>query len=151
MFLDEASSIAEVEEAGIRLFRFIYNTGTQSLARARYTTFSKQAAAAKINPKSLPPTDGAAKQHALRAFLQLWDWATLTHNPLDYGWRIAENKYELIPSMDHIAPRELLELTHCSCTTNCNNRRCSCKKNDLKCISACANCKGTGCQNSMSS
>ena len=36
----------------------------------------------------LPPTEGPAKQHSLRAYLQLWDWFTLevTHfDPLKYG------------------------------------------------------------------
>ena len=152
VFMSEQSQIEAIEEAGVALFRFIYHAGNQSLSKTRFTLFSRHAASGKLNPQSLPPTEGAAKQHALRAYLQLWDWITLEcmhFDPLHYGWRVNDkNEYEPIPSLDPIAPKHLLELTHCNCQKNCYNRRCSCKKNDMRCISACGYCKGTSCSNS---
>ena len=140
-------------ESGVSLFKFIYHSGHQSLPKTRYAAFSRQAASGKINPQALPPTEGAAKQHSLRAYCQLWDWISLESmhlDPLKYGWRLSEeNKFEPIPSLEPIAPQELLESNHCNCHTNCNNLGCSCKKNGLRCISACGICQGTSCQNSM--
>ena len=152
-FLNDASPIEAIEEAGVRLFRFIYHAGTQTLSRTRFSAFSKQAASGKLNHQNLPPTEGAAKLHPLRAYLQMWDWLKLEPmhlDPLKYGWRM-KNKdgYEPIPTLEPIAPKELLELTHCNCLTSCSSRRCSCKKNDMRCISACGYCKGTACNNAM--
>ena len=56
--------------------------------RSFMASFSKQAASGKLNPQCLPPTEGAAKQHSLRAYLQLWDWQTLDcmhFDPIKYG------------------------------------------------------------------
>ena len=35
------------------------------------------------------------------------------------------------------------------CKKDCNNRRCSCKKNGVKCISACGTCHGRSCSNTV--
>ena len=124
----------------------------RTIARTRFTAFSRRAASGTVSLQSFPPTEGAEKQHSLRTYLPLCDWVTLNcmHlDPLKYGWKLTEYGFEPNPSLNPIAPQELLELTHCNCTTNCNNRRCYCRKNGLKCISACGYCKGTSCHNSM--
>jgi len=41
----------------------------------------------------------------------------------------------------------LLKLVRCQCKGNCDTQRCSCKRNELECSSACGECKGL-CQNS---
>ena len=95
--MSDQSQIEAIEEAGVALFRFIYHAGNQSLSKTRFTLFSRNAASGKLNPQSLPPTEGAAKQHALRAYLQLWDWITLEcmhFDPLQYGLRVNyKNEY----------------------------------------------------------
>jgi len=65
--------------------------------------------------------------------------------PSGYGWTLGSNRYE--PTLDSMAPEELLKHISCNCKGNCSNRQCSCKKNDVKCISACENCKGITCKN----
>jgi len=43
--------------------------------------------------------------------------------------------YDSIPMLDSMAPQELLEFTSCNCGGDCRNQWCSCRKNDVKCIS----------------
>ena len=83
-----------------------------------------------IKPETLPPTEGAAAQHSLRTYLR-------------YGWTVGAHGYELIPTLD---PEELLGFTTCNYNGDCSNQRCSCKKNGVKCISACGYCKGIVCK-----
>ena len=60
------------------------------------------------------------------------------------GTPLAEIRYNVLRKA---APEELLEFTSCNCKGDCSNRRCSCRKNEVKCISACRNCKGITCKN----
>ena len=68
----------------------------------------------------------------LRAYLQTLDWILLQSmslDPSDYGWTLGVHGYEPVPTVDPMAPEELLQFTSCNCNGDCNNRRCSCKKN----------------------
>ena len=111
--MDEFSSIVTIKVAGVDLFRFIYHSGSQSLAKTRFTTFSRQIASGTLNPQMLPKTDGAANHHSLRAYLQLWDWIKLKcmyFNPVNYSWKLTKNGFEPNPTMDPIVPQELSNL-----------------------------------------
>jgi len=46
-----------------------------------------------------------------------------------------------------VAPDSLLKLVRCQCKSNCDTQRCSCKRNELECSTACGECKGL-CRNS---
>ena len=61
-------------------------------------------------------------------------------DPSGYEWTVWVHGYEPVPTLDPIAPEELLRFTSC-------NRQCSCMKNGVKCISACENCKDISCKN----
>ena len=53
--------------------------------------FACKAAAGLIKSETLPPTEGAAAQHSLRAYLQIQDWMLLQSmslNPDEYRWTI---------------------------------------------------------------
>ncbi|KAJ8405288.1 hypothetical protein AAFF_G00322790 [Aldrovandia affinis] len=57
--------------------------------------FSRKAVAGLIKPETLPPTEGAAAQHSLRAYLQSRDWMLLQSmslDPSDYGWMVREQQ-----------------------------------------------------------
>ena len=45
------------------------------------------------------------------------------------------------------APLELLNIIHCSCTTDCSTTRYSCREHGMKCSLACGHCHGSGCAN----
>lgn len=136
--------------SGIAIFQYIYHAPGTTLGAIRYSMFSRKAAAGIIKPETLPPTDGAATQHSLRAYLQTRDWMLLQSmslDPTNYGWAIGAHGFEPIPMLEPMAPEKLLKFTSCNCKGDCSNRRCSCKKNDVKCIAACGNCKGITCKN----
>jgi len=65
------------------------------------------------------------------------DWLLLQSvslNPSDYGWMVGVHGYEPIPVLEPMAHDELLRFTSCNCTGNCRTRRCSCRKNGVKCV-----------------
>ena len=150
IFLDKEATKETVIHAGTAIFKCIYHGRDTTLGEIRYNMFSRKAAAGVIKPETLPPTEGAAAQHSLRAYLQTRDWILLQSmslSPSDYGWTIGVHGYEPVPTLDPMAPDELLQFTSCNCHGDCNNRRCSCKKNGVTRISACRVCKGITCKN----
>ena len=108
-----------------------------------------------VNPATLPPTERATHYHSLRVHLELVKTYTLSHqcnlNPLDWGWQRSGSR--LVPIMTDLppAPKSLLDVIRCSCNTATNNTcgtmRCSCRKNGLKCMDACGDCRGVYCDN----
>ena len=150
VFLEIETNKDTVISAGVEIFKYIYLASDTTLSATRYNMFSRKAAAGIIKPEALPPTEGAAAQHSLRSYLQTRDWILLQSMSLDpshYGWRFGIHGYEPVPTLDPMAPEELLRFTSCNCTGDCSNRRCSCKKNGVNCISACGNCRGSACNN----
>ncbi|KAF3835714.1 hypothetical protein F7725_028272 [Dissostichus mawsoni] len=150
IFLDTQATKDAVIQAGTTIFQYIYHAPGTALGEIRHNMFSRKAAAGLIKPETLPPTEGAAAQHSLRAYLQTQDWILLQSmslNPSDYGWTLGVHGYEPVPTLDPMAPEELLQFTSCNCNGDCSNRRCSCKRNGVKCISACGVCKGISCKN----
>ena len=146
IFLDIRATKDAVILAGIAIFQYIYRAPDTPLSAIRYHMFSRKAAAGSIKPETLPPTDGAAAQHSLRAYLQTRDWMVLQSMS---GWTIGVHGYEPAPTLHPMAPEELLRFTSCNCNGDCSNRRCSCKKNGVQCISACGSCKGISCKNGL--
>ena len=65
-----------------KLFEFLYKISKDNthwtLEELRYHKFMKMAARGVISPEDLPPSVGAAEQHALRAYPQISDWVLLT-------------------------------------------------------------------------
>lgn len=70
------------------------------------------------------PTEGAAPQHSLRAYLQTQDWLLLQSmslDPKDYGWTVGFHGYEPVPTLEPMAPEELLQFTSCNRNGDCSN------------------------------
>ena len=150
IFLDTEATKEAMIQADIAIFQYIYHGPDTTLGEICYM-FSRKAVAGVIKPETLPPTKGAVAQHALHAYLQTRDWILLQSmslNPSDYGWTLGVHGYEPVPTLDPMAPECLLKFTSCNCHGDCSNRRCSCKKNGVMCISACGVCKGITCKNS---
>ena len=66
---------------------------------------------------------------------------------MDSGPLVGAHGYEPIPALNDMALEEVLGITTCNNNGDCSNQRCICKKNNVKCISACGNCKGITCKN----
>ena len=150
-FLDTETTKEAVIHAGIAIFQYIYHGPDTTLGEIHYNMFSRKAAAGVIKPETLPPTKGVVAQHALRAYLQTQDWILLQSiplNPSDCGWTLGVHGYEPVPTLDPMAPEDLLKFTSCNCHAHCSNRQCSCKKNGMY-ISACGVCKGITCKTAV--
>lgn len=101
----------------------------------------------------LPPTFSALKYRIFRAHyvaLVLKRCCEPFQNLPDatgYGWEIENETLVPILTDELPAPTGLIELSMCSCKTNCETNRCSCKKNSLvctemcKCSDTCNNCE----------
>ena len=122
------------------------STYTISLRAVKY---QDMAAKEVIDPAKLPPTLGALTQHIFRAYYQCTVWKKLNESVLDpseWGWMEVEALYTPVKTADNMAPEDILKFIHCKCKSNCISRACSCRKNGLKCVLACTNCRGE-CEN----
>jgi hypothetical protein len=144
-----------VVDNGVLLLQHIYGNINKSLKDLRLQRYNKMTTVEgkTLKPEYLPPTEGAARQHVLRAYLQYHDWSLLssmTLPPTEYGWQIdGDGLFEPIGTLVDIAPAALLKVTACNCTRkgNCVSTKCSCRSQGLLCIQACGNCNGVDCTN----
>ena len=131
--------------------QFIYKSKETPLPTQRVDKFKKQSKAGILRPESYPPTVGSTRQHSLRAYLQLQDWLVLKSMSREatlYGWYVTSAyKFEPVLTLEPVAPENLLKFVSCNCFGNCSTKRCVCRKNNVKCISACGNCRGNQCNN----
>ena len=150
IFLDTEATKKAVIQAGTAIFQYLYHGPNLTLGEIRYKMFSRKAVAGVITPETLPPTEGAAVQHSLRTYLQTRDFILLQSmslNHCDYGWTLGVHGYQPVPTLDPMAPENLLKFVSCNCHEDCSSRRCTCKKNGVMCIPACGVCKGITCAN----
>lgn len=153
----QSSTAQEIGEAGIRLFVNLY--GGKEKHSLRYVRFMGMASSNKeIDPQKLPPTERAAHYHSLRVHLQVMLWKKLVctdmqMDPQKWGWKL-DDKLGMIPVMTDIgpAPETLLNFVRCKCKLSsrnpCGSNLCSCRRNGLKCVTACGDCRGENCKNS---
>ena len=153
VFQKRTATVEEVVSAGEKAVIAMYNgSPTDTLDELRYKKFTEKVALSTsfVQVHSLPPTSDACKYHSMRTYLQVQQWLhpDCNLNPEDWGWRVHDDRFE--PCMADLppAPDALLQIIRCSCKTDCDSRRCSCKKHGLACSIACGNCRGVTCANS---
>ena len=102
-----------------------------------------------VEVHTLPPTSNAAKYHILRAFYKVKQWTGEDEGmeAKKFGWTVEDGIYQPIRSSLPPAPNELLKTIYCKCKTDCDTRRCNCRKHGLECSVACTECRGTTCCN----
>ena len=151
IFYDDKATKEHIVGAAIEVVQFIYKSQGIPLPKQQVTRYNKQSKTGVLRTESLPPTDGAAAQHSLRAYLQLQDWLVLKSTSRDskeYSWYMTSGgAYEPIQTLDAIAPMNLIKLVSCNCARDCTTRRYYCKNNNVKCIAACGTCHGNQCKN----
>lgn len=103
---------------------------------------------------SLPPTEDAFQQHALRAKYQTMVWCS-SHiakpevgDPCAYGWTKSGENLVCIRTLKESAPSDLRNLTHLYCQdSSCiDGAKCPCLQVGLPCIEA---CKCSDCPNTV--
>ncbi|GBM93930.1 hypothetical protein AVEN_111803-1 [Araneus ventricosus] len=67
-----------------------------------FLSFSKGVSEEGGDGASFPPTTAAAREHSLRAYLQVQLWGGFAESPLDWGWK--ETKHGLFPVTTHKEP-----------------------------------------------
>lgn len=101
----------------------------------------------QVKPQNLPPTSAAATYHSLHVYFQVQQWKGVdeTISTEEWGWKSCEGL--LVPVVTHLppAPKALLHVIRCNCSTDCSSLRCSCRKNNLECSPACGQCRGSAC------
>ena len=121
----------------------------ESIPELRWHLFCKHMA----ESTKLPPTLGALKQHTLRVHVQcnVWGQCDVFHqeflDPLQNGF-YKEPSGEVKPVTTDVlpAPKAIIEMVRCRCTTNCSSKRCSCRAASLSCTDLC-NCDSDQCEN----
>lgn len=141
----------EIAEAGEKFLLELYNAPKKisNLNKLRYYSFSRatvQSRKSEVNLASIPPTSGASRQHFLKVYHQIQEWLGKPVKRELWGWKIEQNKYLPVYTLDPVAPDDLLNLIYCNCKGNCGNR-CTCRKAALPCSHICGNCLGTSCSN----
>ena len=73
-------------------------------------------------------------------------------DPLQWGWRLDGTVFTSVMTDLAAAPESLLKFVRCKCKLSsknpCGTNLCSCRKNGLKCVTACGDCRGETCKNS---
>ena len=128
----------------------LLSTGLESFVRRGYIKGDKKVSSlaglcwllfSKYNTEvaKLPPTSAALKYRIFRShFMALVlkrcnvSVQNLPH-PAGFGWELENGSLVPIMTDDLPAPTGLIELVMCSCKTQCQTDRCSCRKNKLTC------------------
>ena len=153
VMLEGNASKEEVTSAGVAIMAAACGgKETENLGQMRYKTYCRIVTKnlGRFQAERLPPSENATHFHALRVHMQVVCWATCGStqlNPEHWGWRVERGR--LIPETmtEKPGPPHLMKVIRCNCTTNCSSRQCTCRKNGLKCVSACGNCNGKECLN----
>jgi hypothetical protein len=141
----------DVCSAGVKLMVSVYGGKASSkLGEMRHSAYNVRSLKCRFSPESLPPSQSAAEMHSLRVHWQAVAWGSsgsLLLPPTDWGWKLENSHLTPIQIEGNIAPDHVLNVIRCSCTARCSSMSCSCRKHNLKCVSACTNCHGTDCCN----
>ena len=94
------------------------NEGIDSL-RHRLFCVKVTASTICVQPRSRPPSSGATQYHSLRVYRQVRVWQGHKLDPLQWGWKIKDQK--LVPLQTDVlpAPKHLLEVIRCKCKGDC--------------------------------
>lgn len=144
-----------VAKFGIQLLIRMYGGFEfETLDIMRYRKFASKVVSNSVSflqIQTLPPTTAAAEQHCKRTFYQVIEWTKLDEDlqldPLDWGWTMSNGKLVPVKTRLPAAPDQLINVIRCKCKSNCDNRRCSCRKHGLQCTTACTDCRSRSCSN----
>ena len=148
-----SSTKEEIVQAGEEAISCLYSGFPgENLNKLRCRRFCSKVirSTSSVQVHVLPPTSAAAKSHSQRVYLQVQQWIRPDCDlvPEEWGWTAV--KGQLQPYRTHLpaAPECLLKVIRCNCKTDCDNKRCSCRKHGLQCSPGCGNCREISCSNS---
>lgn len=145
-FYDQSADPQVIARNGCKLIESIYNCSKKisSLNDLRFNRYQVLTEKCTFSLEKLPPTIGAAIQHAYRSYHQLQMWLGNELNASKWGWReiINNDSKILMPHYTELSliPDDLLKKVSCKCQSNCRSNKCGCRKLGLKCTVLCRNC-----------
>lgn len=147
----EYCDIDDALKAGERFLVSLYGeTSIISLDELRFKKYNaitaRQNLSTNFNLAALPPTTDAAKFHIFRIYNQIQEWLGYSPDPLEWGWKDANNELYLILMEQEVSPEFILKMIFCNCKTSCT-KQCSCKKSSIFCSNLCGFCQGNSCDN----
>lgn len=151
-FNDTNATKEDIAQAGEYFLKLLYNgrVSSDDLNKTRFNCYkkviAKQPVFGKFDLSVLPPTSGAAKQHSYRVFHQVQSWRGVELPATDWGWKKKEGQLLPIPTLDPLAPENLLKLVFCNCKIDCA-QRCDCRRGEFPCTAMCGKCNGEACSN----
>lgn len=150
-FNNPSAAVIDVVAAGEKALVAVYGgVSSDNLNKLRYRKFTEMISrnTTCVQPQTLPPTSSAAKFHSQRVYYQVQLWQGNTQlDACQWGWELRDGRLAAIMTDLQAAPTSLLEVIRCNCKTDCKTLRCSCRKHNLDCSSACGECQGISCTN----
>ena len=148
-----SKTFESIESAGEKSLVLLYGgTLNESLDGLRYRLFCSKVAIGTtfVQVHTLPPTSAAARFHSCRVYLQVQEWMgnTPAKDATNFGWKLEHGRLAPVTTDQPAAPADLLKIIRCTCRSNCDTKRCSCRKHGLQCSSGCGECCGVSCSNS---
>ncbi|CAB3980183.1 Hypothetical predicted protein [Paramuricea clavata] len=125
---------AQVKDLEQFVCRVYCSKGPKTLPALRWTLFRSK----YLEGEMLPPTRAALLPHIVRAMCdKSYPLNCPSLPPIEEnGWSLDEGVYVPVRCLTPPAPQAVIELTKCSCKTECKGR-CSCFKNGLPCTPLC--------------
>ncbi|WAR17805.1 hypothetical protein MAR_032399 [Mya arenaria] len=132
------SDKSEVQKAGENVMVALFGGHeTEGLDLLRFRKFARKVAIGTtcVQVHSIPPTSAAVKFHSLRVYYQVQCWTTDADDmlPTDWGWHVRNQMLYPIKTDISSAPESLLKIIKCNCKSNCDSKRCTCRKHGLDC------------------
>ena len=154
VFNDPQASADDIAMAGEAFLLVMYGAKPDdSLDLQRYLMYlraiAKQPVHARFDLTTLPPTSAAARQHSFRSFHQVQQWRGINLDPINWGWKLENDRLRPITSLQEPVPPSLLHVITCNCKAGCE-RNCECRRSGLNCTHMCGYCAGHGCSNQNS-
>ena len=117
------------------MLQHVYGNKSKSQDNLRFLSYSRMVAKRSLIPSRIPPTEAAATEHVLSAYLQYHNWVMLdtgSLNPLEYGWELTrEGHFTPTSTKTAMAPTALLNLICCNSSVDVEepcSKRCSCRR-----------------------
>ncbi|GBO15329.1 hypothetical protein AVEN_101520-1 [Araneus ventricosus] len=107
IFRDEKACPDDTDDAGHEVLIALYGRKKSEETRDSriFKLFQKSLVKNNFNSVFLPPTTAAAREHSLRAYLQVQLWSGFAKRPLDWFWK--ETKHILFSVTTHKEPAPL--------------------------------------------
>ena len=117
IFYNHLSSKLDIQEGGeVLLLGLCNRVNIVSLNNLRDKTFmEKVAGKSVVKPEQLPPTKDSSKYHFFRVFHQIQTWLGCPLNPLEWGWKVQNDKMVTMFTNQIPVPSELLTYVKCGC------------------------------------